>query len=169
MNQNNLMKRMMLLGVAAALGVTLYGPVAGPAQAHETTCPVCRLDVVQDTKEQDNEVAIRYGRKRIEYRCVYCALYQAHNTFQGDLTLLAPSELKGKHIVLTRKDGKWTSSPANPVFVGERVVHRNCQTGYRAFTTKAAFDDHVKKNQNVLRNAKPLTLAEVLEISKQRR
>ena len=47
------------------------------ALAHEVPCPLCGLKVVQATKAQDNEVVLRFGKKRIEYRCVYCALADA--------------------------------------------------------------------------------------------
>ena len=73
------------------LGVS--GLALRPLWLHEATCPVCKLDVVQDTEKLDNEVALKFGRKRIEYRCVYCALSDAKN-FNGDLTILAPSRLK---------------------------------------------------------------------------
>ena len=57
---------------AALLTTGLLGALATPAAAHETDCPYCKLKVVQDTKEMDNEVLLRYGNKRIEYRCVMC-------------------------------------------------------------------------------------------------
>ena len=49
-------------------------------------------------------IANRFGRKRIEYRCVYCALSDA-KSYNGDITILAPSELKGKPVLLTREGG----------------------------------------------------------------
>jgi hypothetical protein len=159
--------RLWLAGALAA--ALLFGAAAiapRPALAHEAKCPYCTLDVVQDTAEQDNEVALRYGRKRIEYRCVFCALAQAKTEYKGDLTILAPSEIKTKPIVITRKDEKWSVSPETALFVGEKVNHQQCQLGYRAFSSRAAFDAYVKKHPELLKDAKPRTLAEMIEIAK---
>lgn len=146
------------LGIAAAI-------TPRPASAHEAKCPICKLDVVQDTEKLDNETAIRAGRKRIEYRCVYCALQDA-GSFNGDLTLLAPSEVKGKPVVLSRKDGKWSVQPETAVFVGTKVDHRSCQVGYRALTGKASFEKWLQANPDVPKSAKPLSLSEMLEVAK---
>jgi hypothetical protein len=147
----------LLLSVGVAGGATV--------RAHETDCPRCKLPVVQDTATRDNEVALRYGRKRIEYRCVACALAEARTEYKNDLTILAPSEIKNKPVVLARKSGTWSALPADAVFVGHKVAHRHCHLGYRAFTTRAAFDAHVKANAKLLAGAKPLTLAELLEVA----
>lgn len=161
---NRSLRPMLALGLAVSLGVGVLG--ARPAAAHEATCPYCRLDVVQDTAEQDNEVALRYGRKRIEYRCVFCALAQAKSDYTGDVTILAPSEIKGKPVLITRKEGKWSVSPESALFVAQKVNHQHCQTGYRAFATRAGFDAHVKKHPELLKDAKPLTLPQIVEIAK---
>ena len=158
-------RRLLLAGTLAALiGASVSGPGLRPALAHEAKCPVCKLDVVQDTDKQDNEVALKSGRKRIEYRCVYCALQDA-KSYTGDLTILAPSELKGKPVVLARKGGNWSVTPETAVFVGEKVNHRSCQVGYRALTTKEAFDKWVHANHELLKDAKPLTLVLMLEVA----
>ncbi len=161
------MNRRSLVAAAAlslfGTGLASYSP--RPAAAHEAKCPVCKLDVVQDTDKLDNEVALRSGRKRIEYRCVWCALKDA-KSFTGDITILAPSELKGKPVQLSRKEGKWTMTPETAVFVGQKVNHRECQLGYRALTTKDAFDKWVHANHALLQGAKPLTLEQMLELAK---
>jgi len=157
-------RRLFLSGiVAAVVGLSATGGALRPAVAHEAKCPVCKLDVVQDTEKLDNEVALKFGRKRIEYRCVYCALADAKN-YNGDLTILAPSEVKAKPVTLARKDGKWSASPETAVFVGQKVNHRSCQVGYRALTNKDAFPKWVSAHQELLKDAKPLTLAEMLEV-----
>ena len=132
--------------------------------AHEAKCPVCKLDVPQDTDQQDNEVALKFGRKRIEYRCLFCALSDS-KSYNGDVTILAPSDVKDKPVLLTRKDGKWSVMPEPTVFVGEKVSHRSCQLGYRAFTTKAGFDKWVHANHELLGDAKPLTLDQMLAMA----
>src|SRR3954452_4708627 len=79
--------RRLLPGSLAALAAAgLWTAAVRPAIAHEAMCPVCKLDVPQDTERQDNEVAIRAGRKRVEYRCVFCALSDA-KSFPGEITV----------------------------------------------------------------------------------
>ena len=159
-------RRLLLAGtIAALLGAGIVGPALRPALAHEGKCPVCKLDVPQDTSTQDNEVALKSGRKRIEYRCVYCALTDS-KSYTGDITILAPSDVQGKPVMLMRKDGKWSVMPENAVFVGQKVSHRSCQLGYRAFTSKAAFDAWVHKNHELLGDAKPLSLQEMVDLAK---
>jgi hypothetical protein len=160
-------RRFWLAGTLATLLATSIGGLAGrPAMAHETTCPYCRLDVVQDTAQQDNEVPLKYGRKRIEYRCVYCALAQAKGEYKGDVTILAPSEIKGKPVVISRTGGKWSVTPETTVFSGQKVNHQQCQVGYRAFTNQAAFDAYAKKHQDLLKDATPLTISAMVEAAK---
>lgn len=134
-------------------------------RAHEAKCPHCQADVVQDTPEQDNEVPLMYGKKRIEYRCVMCAIADAEKSYKGDLKILAPSEKKGKPVEISRIEGKW-SVPDSTVFIGYKIKHRYCDRGYRAFNTKAAFAAHVEKYKVQLRDAKPISLAELVQIAK---
>lgn len=158
-------RRLALAGaLAAVVAMSVSTAAVRPAFAHEAKCPVCKLDVVQDNAKLDNEVALKSGRKRIEYRCVFCALQDA-KAYAGDVTVLAPSELKGKPVTLTRTAGKWTAAPASAVFVGQKVNHRSCQVGYRAVTSRAAFDKWVAANPVLLKDASPLTLAEVLALA----
>jgi hypothetical protein len=159
-------RRSLAAGALAALlslGASFH---LGPASAHAAKCPYCKLDVPQDTDQQDNEVALRFGRKRIEYRCVFCALAQAKTDYKGDLSVLAPTELKGKPALLSRKDDKWSVLPESAVFVGQKASHQQCQVAYRAFTTRAAFDAYVKAHKDVVGDAKPLTLAQMVELAK---
>ena len=161
-------RRILAGGLAALVAAGLPALFATrPALAHETDCPYCKLKVVQDTKEQDNEVVLRYGRKRIEYRCVFCALAEAQTDQykNGDVTVLAPSEKKAQPVVIERRNGKW-SAPAGTVFVAVKNSHKYCQTTYRAFTNRAAFDAHVAKNQSLLKGAKPLGLTDLLAVAK---
>jgi hypothetical protein len=139
------------------------GLVSLPVLAHETDCPRCKLKVVQDTETQDNEVALRYGRKRIEYRCVGCAVADVERGIykDSDITVLAPSETKGKPIPVTRAASKW-QAPAGTVFVGENAGHENCHKTFRAFSSQAAFDTYIKKHAE-LKNAKPLTVEQMVQ------
>jgi hypothetical protein len=52
------------------------------------------------------------------------------------------------------------------VFVGAKVSHRYCQTGYRAVTSRKAFDAYVKANKKVVGDAKPLSLAQMVALTK---
>ncbi|MBC8102367.1 MAG: hypothetical protein H7Z41_07245 [Cytophagales bacterium] len=162
-------RRALTAGLPALLAaLTLPGLfVPRPAAAHEASCPLCKLPVTQDTAAQDNEVALRYGRKRIEYKCVSCAITDTNRgAYQsGDVTILAPSETKGRPIPVTRTGGKW-SAPTGTVFVGVKASHRICQETYRAFTSRAAFDAYVKKNQARLKDARPLTLDQMIAAAK---
>ncbi len=148
-----------------ALAILLAVAPARSGRAHEAKCPHCEADVVQDTPQQDNEVALKYGKKRIEYRCVMCAVADAEKSYKGDLKILAPSEIKGKPVEIVRTEGKW-SAPESTVFIGHKIKHRYCERGYRAFTTVAAFNAHVEKYKVQLKGAKPVTLAEVVQIAK---
>jgi hypothetical protein len=42
-----------------------------PVLAHEAPCPYCAQVITQDTDTQDNEVVLKFGRKRVEYKCVF--------------------------------------------------------------------------------------------------
>lgn len=156
--------------VAGIVGLVAFAFPSQNAFAHEAPCAFCKRNVVQDTKLADNETALRYGRKRIEYRCVFCALSDAQNakTFaSGDVTILAPSEKKGLPIPISRTGDKW-SVPEGTVFLGaEKVNHATCAGIYRAFTNRTALDAYVKANaKTVAPNEKPLTFAELLALTK---
>lgn len=147
-------------GVMACEGAVAANLRAG---GHEAQCPRCKREVVQDTPRQDNEVAIRYGMKRIEYRCVSCALAEALSEYKDDLTILAPSEVKGRPVLITRKSGRWSVLPKTAVFVGEGRGHAQCHVANRAFSGKAAFQAYIRRNAGLLRNARPRTLGDMLQ------
>lgn len=139
------------------------------AAAHEVPCPFCGLKVVQGTKTQDNEVVLRYGKKKIEYRCVYCALADAKR-YDGDLIVYAPSEAVGKPVLLQRTAGKWSVvkeadgklvPEEGVVFINDFKSHPKCAMLSRAFHTKAGFDKYTTDNR--LKDAKALTLEEMVE------
>ena len=135
------------------------------AFAHEAPCPYCKLKITQDTATQNNETVLRMGRKRIEYKCVYCATADANNKYKdADVTILAPSEKKGQPVEITRTAGKW-NAPEGAVFVGVKASHKICQTTYRAFTNKAGYDTYVAANKAQLAGAKPLTLDQILVVA----
>ena len=137
--------------------------IAPLALAHEVPCPLCGLKVVQSTKKQDNEVVLRFGNKRIEYRCVYCVLADS-SKYDGDLFVYAPSETKGKPVILQRKSGSWSVVriegekivPAEAVFLNVFESHKSCAALSRAYHTKAGFD------KNAPKGATPLTLDAML-------
>lgn len=150
--------------VAFSLNGALPVSTAIPsAMAHEADCPHCQMPVTQNTPTQDNEVALKFGRKRIEYKCVYCALAEAKTEFaKGDLTISTPSEKKGKPVMLKRTGGKWAAMPATAYFVSpQRIKHKVCQQQARSFTTKTAAQAHAKKNGGAV-----VTLAQMVAMAK---
>ncbi|MBC7806102.1 MAG: hypothetical protein H7145_08125 [Akkermansiaceae bacterium] len=163
MTSNTFLSRRVLAGFLAAFALTA-GAVA-PAFAHEAPCPFCKVKITQDTPTQDNETVLRLGRKRIEYKCVYCALTEANTKYRAsDVTILAPSDKKGAPVEITRKGGTW-NAPEGTVFVAVKASHRICQETYRAFTSKAGYDAYVAKNKAKLPDAKPLTLTEMVAVA----
>lgn len=156
-----------MIKTAKALAISLLALLPFAAVAHEVPCPFCGLKTVQATKTQDNEVVLRFGKKRIEYRCVYCAIADA-GKYDGDLVIYAPSETKGNPVLVTRTGGKWaTVKEADGKLVPEEGVvflnafkdHAHCATLSRAFHTKEALAKYVK-------DAKPLSLEELVEVTK---
>lgn len=129
--------RTLLATVALALGIGL----ALPAFAHEGECPYCKLKLVQNSKTQDNEVVVKVGNKRIEYRCVFCII-KDQKRYKGDLVVYAPSEKVGEPVVLKRTDGKWTA-PEGAVFLNTFKSHSDCAGLSRAFSSKSAFDAYI--------------------------
>ena len=134
--------------------------------AHEAPCPYCAMKIVQDTPTQDNEVALKVGRKRIEYKCVFCALAEAKTEYQGDLSIAAPSEKKGEPVVLKRTDNQWSALPATAHFVArDPLKHKMCDVQARAFTTREAAQSYIDANKDELADAKPLTLDEMVAVA----
>lgn len=148
-----LSKTLVLFAVLGTLGMS------STAMAHEGDCPYCRLKLVQNTVDQDNEVVLKAGNKRIEYRCMYCVI-KDQKRYKGDLVVYAPSEKVGEPVVLKRTEGKWTA-PEGTVFLNTFKLHADCASLSRAFSNKEAFDAYVKKHSVV--NAKALTLAQFVE------
>lgn len=126
--------------------------------AHEGDCPYCKLKLVQNTKDQDNEVVVKFGNKRIEYRCVTCVI-KDQARYKSDLVVYAPSEKVGEPVVLKRTNGKW-SAPEKAVFLNAFTKHANCCELARAFSSKDAFAAYAKLHG--AESAKPLSLDEFL-------
>lgn len=148
-----LSKSLAILAVIGTVGMSSM------AMAHETPCPYCKLKVVQNTKDQDNEVTVKVGNKRIEYRCVYCVM-KDQKKYSGDLIVYAPSEKKGEPVILKRTDGKWTA-PEGTVFLNGFKKHADCAELSRAFTSKAAMEKYAAIHN--VSEAKGLSLAEFIE------
>jgi hypothetical protein len=142
------------LAVLAVLGIAASSP------AHEGDCPYCKLKLIQNTKDQDNEVVVKFGNKRIEYRCVYC-VFKDQGRYKSDLVVYAPSEKVGEPVILKRTGGKWTA-PEGSVFLNTFTKHASCAELSRAFTTKEAFAAYAKKHG--AETAKPLSLDEFIAV-----
>lgn len=154
------------MGLIAVLSGGILFASATRAMAHDTKCPYCQMAVIQDTKDQDNEVALKYGNKKIEYRCVMCAIAHAKTRYKdkADLTIVAPSPIKDKKVTIARKNGVWSSSPADAMFVFQKGGHDKCQELYRSAPDKASADAWIAKSK--LKDAKILNLKEMVEASK---
>ena len=155
------MKTIRNLFVALLMAFTFVGGVA-PAFAHDADCPFCKMKLVQNTDKQDNEVVVKFGNKRIEYRCVYC-IFADQSRYKSDLIVYAPSEKVGEPIVLKRTAGKW-SAPEGTVFLNSFKKHKECAAESRAFRSKAALEAYAKANN--IAGAKALTLDEMLKAAK---
>ncbi|BCM89752.1 hypothetical protein IAD21_01599 [Abditibacteriota bacterium] len=151
---------------AGLFATALVAPFATPsAFAHIAPCPYCAMTITQDTPTQDNEVALRIGRKRIEYKCVYCALAEAQTEYQGDLTVIAPSEKKGEPILISRKNGQWSAPDGACYVLNAPVKHKVCQEQARAFTSKEVAQKYLNANKDTLPGAKIVTLPELVKVS----
>jgi hypothetical protein len=133
------------------------------ALAHEADCPYCKMKVVQNTKDQDNEVVVKFGNKRIEYRCLSCVILD-QGRYKSDLVVYAPSEKVGEPVILRRTAGKWIG-PEGAVFLHGFKKHDECALFSRAFIDRKGWDAYLLKHPNP--TAKPLTLAEfIAEVTK---
>ena len=144
--------------VAAAVLATSTLPFVS-ANAHEADCPYCDRAITQD-----NKTVLKYGKKRIEYKCVYCAVSEAKTEYsKGDLSIAAPSEKKGASVIIKRVGGKW-SAPASAVFVADMPMkHKTCQVTARAFTNKTAAEGYIKAKKMT---TSPMTLAQLVTAAK---
>ncbi len=143
-----------LLAILGAIGIS------ATASAHEGDCPYCKLKLVQNTKDQDNEVVLKMGNKRIEYRCLFC-VFKDQGRYKSDLVVYAPSEKVGEPVILKRTAGKW-SAPEGAVFLNTFKKHADCAALSRAFSSKEAFEKYVKANS--VQEAKALTLEQFIAI-----
>lgn len=134
--------------------------VAASSAAHEGECPYCKLKLVQNTKDQDNEVVVKFGNKRIEYRSIYC-VFKDQGRYKSDLIVYAPSEKVGEPVVLKRTAGKWTA-PEGSVFLNAFTKHADCCELSRAFSAKEAFSTYAKAHG--AESAKPLNLDEFMAL-----
>ncbi len=151
---NNFSKSLAVLAAISAIGFAQF------AFAHEADCPYCKIPIVQNTATQDNEVVLKFGNKKIEYRCVYC-VFKDQKRYKGDLVVYAPSEKVGEPVILKRTAGKWTA-PEYAVFLNTFKRHPSCSALSRAFSSKEAFDKYVKDNK--VEGAKALSLTEFIAV-----
>jgi hypothetical protein len=140
--------------------IALLVLVSALAFSHEGDCPYCKLPLLQNTKDQDNEVVVKFGNKRIEYRCLYCVV-KDQKRYKTDLIIYAPSEKIGEPVVLKRTEGKWIA-PEGAVFLNTFKKHADCAELSRAFSSRAAFDKYVTDKKLI--DAKPLNLQEFTDL-----
>ena len=145
------------------LGITALSGAAANAHNHGqgVECAYCEIDVAPA-----DVVTMTHAGKVHKYKCVYCALDEAQGKYKsGNVVVSAPSEKKGKPVVIRRVGGKWIS-PAGASFVGPaKLRHPICHIQYRAFTSRAAAQAHIAKNKKMLGNVQPLSFAQVLKLA----
>lgn len=148
-----------------SVSLIAFGAILTPtiASAHDADCPYCKLKLVQNTAAIDNEVVVKFGNKKIEYRCMFC-VFADQSKFVGTVVVYAPSEKVGEPILVKRIDGQWTA-PAGTVFLNAFTSHQQCAGLSRAFTSRAAFDNYARRNN--VSNPKPLTLPQFLQAVKE--
>lgn len=139
---------------------SLLAALALGASLHEGDCPLCKLPLIQNTEEADNEVVVKFGNKRIEYRCVSCVI-KDQTRYKSDLVVYSPSEKVGEPVILKRTAGKW-SAPEKSVFLYESTKHAECAALARSFSDKDAFVKYAAKVGKA--NAKPLNLDEFIKL-----
>lgn len=155
-----IINRVTKMTTALALGFgVVFGSVA--VSAHGVECAYCSIDVAPA-----DVVTMTHAGKAHKYKCVYCALDEAQGEYKnGNAVVSAPSEKKGKPVVIRRVGGKWIS-PAGASFVGPaKLRHPICNVQYRAFTSRAAAQAYIAKNKKSLGNVQPLSFAQVLKLS----
>lgn len=145
-----------MIATVAAFSLGLTGLL------HEADCPNCKLPLVQNNDDFDNEVVVRFGNKRIEYRSVYCVI-KDQERYKVDLTVYAPSEKIGEPVVLKRVKGQW-SAPEKAVFTLGTTKMSLCAQQSRAFTTVEGLET-VREKLN-LGDAKGIALAEFIDAVK---
>ena len=121
---------------------------------------LCKLPLIQNTEEADNEVVVKFGNKRIEYRCVSCII-KDQARYKADLIVYSPSEKVGEPVILKRTEGKW-SAPEKAVFLYESTKHAECATLARSFSDKEAFAKYAAKVGKP--NEKALNLDEFIKL-----
>ncbi len=145
-----------MIAALATLAFTLATPM------HEADCPNCKLPLVQNNDDFDNEVVVRFGNKRIEYRSIYCVL-KDQDRYKVDLIVYAPSEKIGEPVVLKRVQGKWTA-PEKAVFTLGTTKMSLCAQQSRAFSTAEGLEKVREKLQ--LGDVKGVPFAEFAEAVK---
>jgi len=139
-------------------------PTLANTHSDPARCPFCQMSVLKDTATTDYQVNLSSNGKTTSYRCVLCALADA-KVRKGDLLIQAASEVKGHPVKISRTGDKWTITPDSAVFVYAEGDHDQCQTRYRALTSADAFKSYVQSDPKVLRNAKQLSLSQMLKVS----
>ncbi len=146
-----------------AIAALLLGASGGSVLAAQPDCPLCSMPVEANTAKVDNVVTLKSGGKTVPYRCVYCAL-DDRDQYKGDLTIKAPTEIKGKWVTISRKGDAWISSLPGVVFVAKKASHRYCPETYHALTSAKAFAAYAKANPMVA-GSKPISLAEMIKVA----
>lgn len=137
----------------------MYMPGMGWMSMSE--CAHCSMPMDHDPKSGTGATVSAEGWT-MDVRCVLCARDMAAQV-EGRAIIRARTEDPNRPLILiSDEEGNWKGNLKDAVFIEVEGPHAGCSAWSRAFTNRAAFDAYVKAQEDdeELKNAKPLTLAE---------
>lgn len=125
-------------------------------------CHHCSMPLWEGKDDWRNPAVIADGRS-MRVRCALCARDFSAET-KGQAILHIPTEDPGRMIVMIADEqGNLTTSMPEAVFIEKQGSHTGCDDWSRAFTSRAAFEAHVKAHPEFA-DAKPLSFKEWSEL-----
>lgn len=134
--------------------------MSGMGWMNMTECAHCSMPI--DFEDKGAGATVSAEGWTMNVRCMLCARDMAAQA-EGRAIVRANTEDPNRPLILiSDEEGNWTSNLKDVVFLEVVGPHPSCSGWSRAFTSRAAFDAYVKAQEDdeELKNAKPLTLAE---------
>lgn len=156
-----LQKRMFFTVVLALMTFTAF-MTSIPAQAANKMCPYCAMPMGAPS----TQVWLQSGSKKVAYRCVFCAVAEAKTEYKGNLSIQAPTENSKKPLIIKRTGGRWSLNQKSAAFVGKNISHKNCPTGYHAFTSSAAAKRYIAQHKSLLAGSSAMTFSQFYATAK---
>lgn len=145
-------KKIMYIAVLSMMTLAAF-MTSIPAQAANRMCPYCAMPLGAPS----TQVWLTSGSKKVAYRCVFCAVSEAKTEYKGNLSIKAPTENSKKPLILKRTGGHWSLNQKSAAFVGKNISHKNCPTGYHAFTSSAAAKRYIAQHKSLLGGSSPMS------------